>query len=360
MARYSTVRAGEVFREAWRNTLSGTSKLFVWAVALSSLLGVLAWFDTSQSVGLINQSAERIKGGGATWVIESPGQIDGAACDALSEIPAIRSSGAARKLAEPVTIVSLPSAPVPAFEVTPGLASMYGNPGTSGNLIPQTLASRLSVEASDEVKAVEGTVRIAAVYQHPDDGRAPDFGYAILQPVPATGLFDTCQATVWPTDQSTINLLNTTLRAVDGAGQQQTKLSQLNPTFGSVDDTVSNYRQRLTRWTPMLGLLIGLIIGFASIRARTLEIASVLHTGFSAVGLVGQLAIETLIWATVGVLLDLPVILFTALQAQAEQQMIVALGCRVLLFGLLGSLSGAAFSASLIKERHLFTLFKAR
>jgi len=354
-------RTREVAREAWRNLASDTTHAPVWAVILAVVVGLLGWADTTQVASLTDQSSAYLAGGGATWIIQAPGRVSGAACDALASATGAHGAGALRATSSPVTAVALPSAPLPGFEATPGIGTVLGVQVAAGILLPEPAATSLGVTTDDTLVTRAGPAPIGAVYPFPDDGRAPALGYAALILVPPGGFFDQCWITVWPSSQRTVNLLYATLsdnaNAVD---LTPPKLAQLNPTLASAFDAAGSFAGRFTRWAGLVCLAAGLTLGYASLIGRRLELASVLHSGWPRPALLGQITLETAAWVLAGSLIAACPTVWQANHAAADTVHLAWLGLRCVAAGAAGAIAGALAGTALIREKQLFALFKTR
>jgi len=348
----------EVAREAWRNLLTDTSHVGIWGLILAAVLSLLGWADTYEVTSLSEQSAAYVAGGGATWMLQAPSQIDGTSCERLRLATGVRAAGGLRDTGSYLTTTALPGAPLPLYEVTSGFAQVLGSSAAGGILIPDDVASALNISSGESLATNLGAAPIGEVYAYPDDGRRPIFSYAALAMVPDTGQFDECWVTVWPTDQATINLLYTALKNPTGQFQGSPQLAQLNPNFASQFDAATLFGTRFTRFAGWACLLFGLVIGFSSLMGRRLELASAMHLGMPRRALCGQMLLEAAAWVAVAMLVSGSLVVWQASGAVGQYWPIAILGLRCVIAGGVGSFIGIVIGCATIRERQLFSLFK--
>jgi len=350
----------EIAREAWRNLRTDTSHAGVWALILAAVLSLLGWADTYQVASLNDQSVAYLAGGGATWMLQAPGQINAASCEKLRMASGVRAAGGIRDTKTSLAAAVLPGAPLPLYEVTPGFSQVLDAPASRGILIPNGVASTLNLFSGQSLATSVGAAPVGAVYTYPDDGRRSVFSYAALALVPATGPLDECWVTVWPTDQTTINLLYTTLDNPTGQLQISPQIAQLNPTFAAQFQAWMLFDSRFTRFAGWVCLLAGLSIGFSSLLGRRLELASTLHLGMPRGALCRQMLLEAAPWVSAATLVAGSVVVWQAIRAVGESWPVATLGLRCVIAGGLGAIIGNITSCAIIRERQLFSLFKNR
>ena len=198
---------------------------------------------------------------------------------------------------------------------------------------------------------------VAGVYQWPNDGRDTRLSYAILAPVaPDDGAFSECWARQWPLGGDLDGLLYATVTGGDQAG-----VTSLNKGFDAHYDPTERYRARLTRWTPLLALGIGLAIGALAVRRRRLEYAGALHSGQSKGAQLLGIALETLVWslpATLAALALLAGYCARAMPSDAAAVMLAAGRAPAALFA--GAVLAALAVGLAVRENQLFAYFKTR
>jgi hypothetical protein len=350
-----------VAREAWRNVLTGAARTGRWTLLATAVWAAGGWLEARQTAGMVEESTAYVAGGGATWVLGADAAISGPACDALGDAPGIHGAGALRQRQDQLTLAVLPSAPLPVYEVTPGLMRLFALPPTVGVGLPAAAADRLGLTPPAEVITRSGPVRVAGVYDYPDDGRRGGLGYAVLSPVVSTKAFDECWFQVWPTDERAKALAWTALLpGVQDLAGQPPQLSQLNPTFQASFDGAAAFTRRATRWAPAATLSAGLILGAASVWARRLEVAADLHAGLGRAALTARLSGESLVWVALAVPLAVSVVIGAVWGVTWAAWGVVATGLRAVGSGAFGALAGALLAVCAIRERQLFAYFKSR
>ncbi|MDR1449616.1 MAG: hypothetical protein LBI84_05355 [Propionibacteriaceae bacterium] len=336
-----------------------------WAFIVAVAVGGIAWLDTVSVRQLVDEAARYISSGGATWILQAPGKISGAGCEALNSVDGIIAAGALRDHGAPLTLTALPGAPLPAYDATPGLLSLVGavrpdgSATAAGLALPEAVADAIGIGGSGWVDTVQGVAWAAAVYSWPDDGRRAGLAYAALAAAPATETFDECWLEVWPADQATVNLADTALSA-SGGQDVPAQLTQLNPRFASSFSADSLYTNRATYWLTPAGALAGLAVGFAAVRSRRLELASALHCGVPRERQTVQTLLETAVWSTAAVLLASPFVLSAGASAAQEPARVAWHGVVCLILGFTGCLFGAAVATLAVREKYLFKIFRTR
>ncbi len=366
--RGGAVRARALLAEAYRNLAGGTAMAGILAIVLGVALAGLSAAEARGIVGA-NSTIARWQNSGATvYIVSATESIDGRACEHLAQSPRVRFSGAIRADPAGLRVSALPVAPPPAWQVTPGFARLIT--GTAGNtaasrpdtgiILSASLAETLGRQTGSIVSTIDGDARIAGVFTVADDGRALLLSYAALEPAPATGLFDACWAEVWPPDAATVSALSVVI-SQNVITDEKADVTQYNTTLGTRLDATSLYSDRLTRFGALATCVIGLVLGFVSVRRRRLELASNLHAGMSRVALGTQLHLETVVWAWSSVLLAAPwaVVAATSSNPLSPGTALVA-AVFVLLSGAVGASAGTALGFALTHESQLFAYFKNR
>ena len=279
------MKGREIGREAVRDILSGTAKATLLTCIFLALVGGLAIADARVLVNAMDEAARWRAGGGAIVIMNAPGRIDGAACAALRDTAGIRASGAIRPSPTSLSTPAMPSTAVTTWDVTPGFPAVVttapATPGETGLWLSEELAQDLNRYHGATLATTNGPAPVAGTFPMPEeDGRLPTLAYAILAPVPATGRFDACWAEVWPPDPIRSDLLRTTAHGAD-ADASDSGLARLNPSLAADYDTAPAIRNRITRISPAVALLLAWILGLLASRIRRLEMASSLHAGLT-------------------------------------------------------------------------------
>lgn len=363
------IRMGEIWREAWRNVSTGATRGLVGIGVFVVVIGAIGWFQASSVVDVARQAQSFREAGAAIQVIALTDRIDGAQCDALSSYPGIAAAGALRQV-EDLRLAASPSAALPTFEATPGMADVLRQKPTTGAVtsggvwLSSDLADVLGVNAERTVVAVVSGASISAsgVFAYPSDGRLPTLAYTLVSPVPAQGAFDACWVEVWPEAASTVDLLSLpALPGAPGADPEQPRAQQLNSTLG----TQFGARARLSRvpmWPITLGaVLLAAGLGIVLARMRRLELASALHAGLGPTALVLQVAFETILWLAVSVALLLPAEWVIAAYGNPDPTMPAFYpAARTTVLAAAAVFVAAILQTALTREKHLFRYFKNR
>jgi hypothetical protein len=355
------MRAAAVLSEALRNLATGTTRAAVLGLAACAVTAGPAAADARYVVALERQAAEFVAAGASVRTLVAEGMTDGAACEGLAGEGPIRSSGALRA-ADPVPLRAMPGDPLPAFEVTPGLARVLGVDAAAaeGVWLPRELADTLGAEAGTRLPADEGTLTVAGVYAYPDDGRDRRLGYAVLVPRGAAAVYDECWAEVWPVSPSADELIAT---AADVVADPATTVSvrQLNSTLGRTFDGAERFASRPTRYAAPACAALGAALGFIAVRTRRLEYAGALHCGVSRGALLAMVLIETAAWAGAALAVGAAVLVAAAWTGHPGDPAATYLAAlRGPAAALPAALLGACAALALIRERHLFRYFKGR
>ncbi|MEU0488107.1 hypothetical protein ABZ249_02685 [Nocardiopsis sp. NPDC006139] len=351
----------ELIGEVRRNLGTGTTRAALFALALAAVVGALAVADARAIVGLHQRSAEFTAAGASVRVLNVAGNVAGSACDALTGVPGIGASGA---LAEDgsLRLAAMPDNPLPAYRVTPGMASVLGvrAEAASGVWVSTGTAETLGVGPGQRLETDSGTVTLAGVFDYPDDGRDSRLGYAVLVPEPAAGVFDQCWADVRPPTEEADELLRWAVRPGADPSLSVT-LGQLNTSLGATFDGAAAFAERPTRFAPPAAALAGLVLGFVAVRLRRLELAGALHVGVSRRALLAGTALETAVWSLAGLALaGCALVVAAHVGNPADPWDTVLIDVRGPVAAVLAALVGAAAATALVREEHLFRYFKDR
>ncbi|MGH1524516.1 hypothetical protein ACRAWC_10935 [Leifsonia sp. L25] len=357
------MKLSALFREAGRNIATGTTRFALFSVLSAAVFASLVLLDAMTTAGLV-ASAERFRSSGAaTEVLVADGHVDGAACEALTDVPGVMASGALRSTSRKIAIATLPDAPAPAHEVSPGFAALVsdrrGSPG--GVLVPDELADMIGARPGDEVATDAGPMRVAEVYGWPSDGRRAGFGYAVLSVTNAPGSFDECWATAWPQLPNLRALLLATRSPADDASEDKPQVMQLNPTYGASFEGNASFADRLTRAAAPAAALIAAGIGFAGVRMRRLQHTSALHAGLAKGDLVALGLLEAGAWSGAAGAIGVGVAAVGASMVERGDELAVFPSLVVVpLAGVAGALVGVIVATAAMSEKHLFRYFKDR
>jgi hypothetical protein len=340
---------------------TGTTRAVTWSVVVAAALTVLTVADVATIRG-IEQSAQQFQAAAANVrTLPAPGQIDGQTCERLDTVVTIEAAGAMREI-PPLAIDQAPGVPMTAYEVSVGFAQVIGvqAPEPVGVWMEQGLADALQVVPGDDLASGATPVTVAATFAWPQDGRDARLGFAILIPVAsADAYFDECWIRAWPIAEENDGFLRSTVVASQNSAFGI--VAQLNRNYGTTLDANALFHERLTRHVALLAPFICFALGFVTIRIRRLEYASSLHAGQPRGALLLGATTETVVWALTGAAVTLVVDAAAIRWLHLGQMAPAWLTCaRVVCWSLVATILGAITSASLVREKHLFRLFRIR
>lgn len=291
------MRPSAIWREAWRDVVSGTARAGLGFTCVVVVLATLATWETSAVRGAVGRALDYRASGASTVTLAAPGRIDAAACHQLVDLPGVDDAGAIRRADTDIVPAALPHGTVPTYDVTPrfgGLldAEMHGEAG----LLLSDQAAALSSGREVTLLTTTATVNVAGTYSWPRDGRRPGFGYAAMQLSPATGTYDECWVHAWPMPGDLASIVQTTLIPARDANDQPAVLSQLNTTLGTRFTGGETFDVRPTRHAPALSGALGAAIGYAAVRVRRVQLAGALHDGLARTSLLIVIGLETCAW----------------------------------------------------------------
>lgn len=358
------MRPSAVISEAARNLTAGTTHAAILALVAAAVLIVLVWTEIS-TINRITQAAEDYQRSGASvQVLYSPGGVNPEACEALNDIDGIRAAGAVRDTTTELSAAVTPQSKITVKDITQGIATLLDVEGTStreGLLASQQVADALTLTPGDTLPTTTGDQYIQGIYQYPDDGRMPGYGYAIMNPVVAEGLFDACWADIWPENPDTTTLLWTALDSRADTKDNPPTIGQLNTSRGKSFDGATDFETRITKHNGIVAFAVLFALSFLAVRTRRLELASALHTGVNKSAQIGQLLIETATWTIAAALLTAPAMvlgIFDALPTDRSALLITSV--RIVTLGVAATMLGTACATILTREKHLFRYFKER
>lgn len=356
------MRPSAVFSEAVRNLAAGTTGALVLAVMLGAVCAGLAAADAQAINNLRSKAALFATSGSSTRVLAGKGQVDGAACDGLTQSDLIRSAGGLSE-SVPISLLAAPANPIPGFVVTPGMAAVLGvrEVKPTGVWISRELADTLGAAHGQRLDTSQGELTIAGIFPWPEDGRDVRLSYAILQPTPlANKAMDECWAHVWPSTDTADHLIRSATFVKAGSTEPMT-IGQLNKTHGATLDTQAEFLTRPTRFALVGCLVVGFVLGFVAVRRRRLEYSAAKHSGQRWWAQTATALLETAAWAFGGlVMANTALILALYLADGAISTEVLAIDARGPAIGLLGSALGTLAALARIREDHLFRYFKDR
>lgn len=353
------MRLPEIVSESWRNLPSGTTHAASFALALGLSAGTLVAAD-GITIGVLHDEATAFVASGASIrVLQAEGAVDGGACDGLPGHGTIGAAGAVAA-ADAMTFPAVPGMAVPVFAVSPGLLQVLGGAGReAGAWVSEELASILRVEPGDVLQTDGDELVIAAVFAFPDDGRDSRLGGAILTPVANDQDFDECWAQAWPSSDSTDVLLRSTALTVDSTTAHT--IGQVNNRLGTTFDGEVRFAARLTRFAPIVCVIVGGVLGWLSTRRRRLEYAAALHARQQRGAQLLASSLETCAWAVLGGAIGCGMLVLATHRLPLDIRWeVVSVAWPGLLSAISSAMLGAMIGASSSRERHLFRYFRTR
>ncbi len=370
-------RMREVVREAWRNLATGTTKPLIALLAFAIVVGAVGAAQARGYVGVAQAALAWQQQGSAVSIITLEGHIDGRQCDALAAAPGINAAGAVRQ-ATSLRLAAMPSVPVNAFEVTPGLAALLGvsaapEQGPEGVWIAEDLAGVIGgatttlplVSDGGEGRgrwSDDGAAPVAGVFPLPAGGQSSPVDYSILVPAAATEPFDSCWVMLWPESQETVSLLTlTTLPTGQGPQGPSPRIGQLNMTAGTHFDAAGRLAALPTVPLTVAAVAFAAVLGFGLTTSRRLELASALHAGVRKSSLLIQLAAETAGWLLAATAVVIPLAYVAAHRGNPDAPWVAfSPALRTTVLAVIATLLATLLAGALVREKHLFRHFKQR
>jgi hypothetical protein len=372
------MRWSAIAGEAWRNVRSGTALTVQLAALIGAITAAVIGFGAADIMAIAEQGAAYRASGANVLILQAPGAIDGAACEALNGTPGV-DAGALRQAPRNLVSAVLPDSSVPTFEVTPGLATliMAGRQQSPGSVLLSAAAAD-TIAAADTTAAAgtiggadtvdgggtfaspSGDVAVSGVYEYPDDGRRTDLAFAILVPTAPTTPFDECWVRTWPESPQLEALLRTS-RIPSASGDDSSTLLQWNGTHGTSFSGQAMFENRVSRAVPAVAAVAAFVVALALARLRKVELASARHSGVTLTDQVCTLAIESASWIAAVIVVAVPVTcVFLARSLPGDATAYLQLGVTVPALASLGGLAGVTAAGLLSGERHLFRHVKGR
>lgn len=359
------MRSRALISEICRDVASGTSRTVGLWSALSMVVVCLTLADAFTVTRLIESARKYRASGAATLTIVAPRAIDGAACEALNGVPGVQAAGALRQSDSSLTLATLPSTPVPLYQVSRTFASVLdAQPSALGGVyFPQDVLLALGTTPGAPIVTDKGNIVVAGIYAYSEDGRRPGFAWAALAPSPSSASYDECWASAWPQLPELRQLLLNTISADAGVtiDNSTVQVNQLNARFGSAFSGAAEYRHRVSLLVPALSAIAGVLLALVSVRTRRLELAARLHDGARRQDLHWLVLVENLSWSVPTFLVATVSGLTVAVRVAApDQENLVVTASATALAAVLGVVLGGAAGVSGLREACLFTYFKDR
>ena len=301
------MRLGSIISETLRNIASGTAHALAMFLAVLFAGTLLGGYEAMSVMRLETEAAVRIRAFADVKTVVG-GNVDGLACDRLSDHGDPSFISGAMRSGPQVVPLATNGIELSSYEVTAGMIRLITAedpqevPDSSGVWVSSDVSHDFGLVKGSRMQTNHGTVTVAGVFDWPNDGRDMRFAYAMIAPAASSGgVFQECWAKQWPqSDQMDELLLSTATK--NPKSEMRPGVTALNKGFDAHYDAQKGYLTRVTRWMPYLGLAVGLLLGGISVRRRRLEYAGALHSGESKGAQLLGIELESLIWAGVGTL----------------------------------------------------------
>lgn len=362
--RSQRMRPSEIGREAARNLATGTSHALLLVVTTAVLVCGLSILELGAISGLVQSAQQFQQRGGSISILTAEGSVNGRVCDLLADQPGVRAAGAISTSETPLRLSAIPQNPLTYFTASPGFSTML--PAATGQqqpglLLPEAVADDLGLRIGDPLPTASGPSILGGTYDYPDDGRPPGMGYAAISPTNADRTFDACWIDAFPVNQATIDLLYTTVIADSPLSDSGPKLTQHNTSMGKATEPVRAFNARTSIWNPVVGFVLGAVMGVGAVWLRRLEIASALHSGIRKIDQLAMFTLELSAWVSVAALVTAPVILIGARHfPDADHQAVIFTAALIPAMTCAGALLGGLAAVVAVRERRLFAYFKGR
>jgi hypothetical protein len=352
-----------IFREVWRDIVTGTARFSVLTITLAALSTVLVLADV-MAVAEDLRDGERYRSSGASILtVVAPGKISGPMCESYAAVAGVQAAGAMRQSPHKLRFTVIAGAPVPTFEVSDRFAEMLtgGAEVTRGVAMSSELARTLGARVGDTAATSDGAVTIGSTFEYPSDGRRPGFGYAVFTAAAEGTTFDECWIQSWPSAKNLRALMLGVVTPGEFDAAHPPTISQLNSSLGEDFDGYHRYLARSTRSAEPIAFLAALILGFVAQRTRRLHFASALHSGVRRVDVVSIALLEAAAWSAAGAAASGAVLVAIARGAALVDRWPVFLSeVGTPLAAMVGGVAGSVLAALLTREKQLFRYFKDR
>ena len=301
------MRLGSIISETLRSIASGTAHALAMFLAVLFAGTLLGGYEAMSVMGLETEAAVRIRAFADVKTVVG-GNVDGLACDRLSDHGDPSFISGAMRSGPQVVPLATKGIELSSYEVTAGMIRLITAedpqevPDSSGVWVSSDVSHDFGLIKGSRMQTNHGMVTVAGVFDWPNDGRDTRFAYAMIAPAASSGgVFQECWAKQWPqSDQMDELLLSTATK--NPKSEMRPGVTALNKGVDAHYDAQKGYLTRVTRWMPYLGLAVGLLLGVISVRRRRLEYAGALHSGESKGAQLLGIELESLIWAGAGTL----------------------------------------------------------
>ena len=348
--------------EAVRNVASGTTRAVILFAIWSALL-ICAVLSDQLAIRMILDGSNAFRSSGASVsVMIANGRVEGSVCDSLNQLPNVRAAGALRLADNDLVAATMPSSPIPTFEVSSGLVAILTSRAGSGVFVSRDLANGLGTSAGDPFYLTGGEkTEVAGVFDYPTDGRRPGLAYSVLETVAPTGYFDECWVDIWPRSDEVLSLMGTTVGPASQADEPPPQLTQLNSTLGVSFPAVELFRDRPTANLPLYLVAGGGLLGFFAVWTRKLELASARHLGVTSGAQMAQMTIEASVWLCASSLVAFAVACVLGTFVSASDLMSLLVPSLIMIgAGAVANIAATILTVSWIDGTHYLIYFRDR
>ena len=210
------MRLGSIISETLRNIASGTAHALAMFLAVLFAGTLLGGYEAMSVMGLETEAAVRIRAFADVKTVVG-GNVDGLACDRLSDHGDPSFISGAMRSGPQVVPLATKGIELSSYEVTAGMIRLItaGDPqevpDSSGVWVSSDVSHDFGLIKGSRMQTNHGMVTVAGVFDWPNDGRDTRFAYAMIAPAASSGgVFQECWAKQWPqSDQMDELLLST-------------------------------------------------------------------------------------------------------------------------------------------------------
>ena len=125
------------------------------------------------------------RSGADVLMLQAPGLVDGAACDAIGDLPGVEAAGAIRAVPEPIVAAALPNGSIAGYRSRKARLRAFGVDAADADVaLSEEVATSLGLSPGDPLITTSGATAVRGTFAWPDDGRRFGFSYAALAPDP--------------------------------------------------------------------------------------------------------------------------------------------------------------------------------
>lgn len=364
------MRFHEIRRESRANFRSRTSRSLLGVLLLFPLVLGLMIFEVMETTSIERDSLEYLRSGAATYVTELENGISGDACDALAEIPGFIDSGALRTTDTTITLSKLPASSVNVFQATEGFGRVLAGAraDTYSTLASAEVATKLGEHGPEfGIDTGDGRIQVSATFQASETPLATGLGWAVVQAANGSQPFDQCWATAWPPTDTHQQLMRqaesiASVGSTDESGEAASTTAQLDTSQGTGYPYGDQFERRPSRFFAPIALLAGAGAAFLVLKLRSLELAALLHDGWTRRQVSNLVLLDNLRWAIIALASALAIAMGLSWPLSPPGDLLTNLSAvlAISLAGAVGVAVGTLTGMLVIKEDRLFDLFKSR